>query len=141
MSAHAAVRLFASFVLALSLVLANTVHLGWLGLTAFVGFNLIQFSFSGFCPAMLVMRWTGLKPAEPSPSRTAARWAQVPFGLAVLAAVGLGLWGPSLGLGFTTVVVGLLALMWGQSAFTGTCPMIWLMKTLRVGQPKTTAVA
>ena len=42
-------RVAGSFVL-LSLTLALTVHIGWLGLAAFVGLNLLQSSFTGFCP-------------------------------------------------------------------------------------------
>jgi hypothetical protein len=42
-------RVAGTFVLT-SLVLAMTVHIGWLGLAAFVGLNLLQSSFTGFCP-------------------------------------------------------------------------------------------
>jgi hypothetical protein len=34
----------------LSILLAWQVHPGWLGLTAFVGVNLLQSSFTDFCP-------------------------------------------------------------------------------------------
>jgi len=44
------IRRFAgAFVLA-SLALAYWVHPGWLLFTAFVGFNLLQSSFTSFCP-------------------------------------------------------------------------------------------
>lgn len=42
-------RVAGSIVLA-SILLALTVHIGWLGLAAFVGLNLLQSSFTGFCP-------------------------------------------------------------------------------------------
>jgi len=46
-----------TFVLA-SLALGVWVHRGWLLLAAFVGLNLIQSAFTGFCPPeMLLRRW------------------------------------------------------------------------------------
>jgi hypothetical protein len=42
-------RVAGTFVLT-SLLLAMTVHIGWIGLAAFVGLNLLQSSFTGFCP-------------------------------------------------------------------------------------------
>jgi Inner membrane protein YgaP-like, transmembrane domain len=37
----------------------------WLWLAVFVGANLLQSSVTGFCPAELVLRWVGLRPAAP----------------------------------------------------------------------------
>ena len=34
----------------------------WLLLTAFVGVNLLQSAFTGFCPAAIVFRLLGIKP-------------------------------------------------------------------------------
>ncbi len=34
---------------------------GWLWLTFFVGFNLFQSAFTGFCPAAMIFKATGLK--------------------------------------------------------------------------------
>jgi len=45
----------------LSLVLAHLFSPYWLWLTAFVGLNLIQSSFTGFCPAALVFKRLGIK--------------------------------------------------------------------------------
>jgi hypothetical protein len=44
------VRTVAGTFVLISLVLALLVSNYWLGFTAFVGFNLIQSSFTGFCP-------------------------------------------------------------------------------------------
>jgi hypothetical protein len=44
-----------------SLALAYYVSPYWLWLTAFVGLNLIQSSFTGFCPAAMVFRALGAK--------------------------------------------------------------------------------
>jgi len=46
-------------------VLLSVFHsLHWLWFTAFVGVNLIQASFSGFCPLAKVLKGFGLKPGE-----------------------------------------------------------------------------
>lgn len=56
------VRGFAgSFVLA-SLLLAHFVSLNWLWLTAFVGANLLQSSFTGFCPLVNILKRLGIEP-------------------------------------------------------------------------------
>jgi len=51
-----------TFIMA-SLILAHYVSPAWLLLTAFVGFNLFQSSFTGFCPAALVFEKMGFKSA------------------------------------------------------------------------------
>ena len=54
------IRRFAgAFVLA-SLLLAHYHSAYWLWFTAFVGFNLLQSSFTGFCPLEIVLRKLGL---------------------------------------------------------------------------------
>jgi hypothetical protein len=45
----------------LSLALAWLVSPYWLVLAAFVGANLLQASFTGFCPAAIIFRKLGLK--------------------------------------------------------------------------------
>lgn len=47
-------RIAGVFVLT-SVALALTVHIYWLGLAAFVGLNLLQFSFTNFCPLSLIL--------------------------------------------------------------------------------------
>jgi len=39
-----------------SLALGWFVHPGWYGLTTFVGLNLFQSSFTGFCPLEMILR-------------------------------------------------------------------------------------
>lgn len=70
MTVDRAVLAFAGFMVLVSLALAWLVHPYWLFLTAFVGFNLIQSAFTGFCPAAIVFRKLGLKagPAFDCPS-------------------------------------------------------------------------
>ena len=54
------IRRFAgAFVLA-SLLLANYHSPYWLWFTAFVGFNLLQSSFTGFCPLEIILRKLGV---------------------------------------------------------------------------------
>ena len=43
-----------------SLTLAHYVSPSWLWLTAFVGANLLQSAFTGFCPAETVLRKLGV---------------------------------------------------------------------------------
>lgn len=50
---------FAGSFILLSLALAHWVHPAWLWFTAFVGANLLQSAFSGFCPLAVVLRKAG----------------------------------------------------------------------------------
>jgi hypothetical protein len=52
-----------SFIL-LSLVLSQVHSIYWLWFTAFVGLNLLQSAFTGFCPAALIFKKLGAKPGE-----------------------------------------------------------------------------
>lgn len=61
MNLDRAVLAFAGLMVLASLALAHYVSPNWLWLTAFVGLNLIQSSFTGFCPAALVFRALGAK--------------------------------------------------------------------------------
>jgi len=56
------VFVFAGCVILLGLVLALTVSPWWLILPGFAALNMIQASFTGFCPAALVMKRLGLRP-------------------------------------------------------------------------------
>lgn len=61
MTINRAVTAFAGFMVLLSLLLAWTVSPYFLGLTAFVGANLLQSAFTGFCPAASLFRKLGLR--------------------------------------------------------------------------------
>lgn len=56
MSLEHAVEAFAGFMVLLSVVLTYFVHPAWMWLTVFVGVNLFQQSFTGFCPAAIVLK-------------------------------------------------------------------------------------
>ena len=61
MNIDRAVLTLAGSVVLISILLAWLVSPYWLLLTAFVGANLFQASFTGFCPAAIVFRRLGLK--------------------------------------------------------------------------------
>ncbi len=64
MSIDRIVLAFAGTVVLASLALAQLVHPNWLWLTAFVGANLLQSAFTGFCPLALVLKRLGARPGH-----------------------------------------------------------------------------
>ncbi len=52
---------FAGALILLSVVLALWQSLYWLILTVFVGANLLQSAFTGFCPAAIILKKVGLR--------------------------------------------------------------------------------
>ena len=61
MNVDRAVLTLAGSMVLVSLALAWLVSPDWLFLTAFVGANLLQAAFTGFCPAAIVFRKLGMK--------------------------------------------------------------------------------
>ncbi len=64
MTIDRAVMAFAGLVVLASLALAQWQSPVWLLLTAFVGLNLLQASFTGFCPAAMIFNLLGVKPGK-----------------------------------------------------------------------------
>jgi hypothetical protein len=64
MNLDKAVLLFAGLVVLTSLALARWVHPAWLWLAVFAGLNMIQASFTGFCPAAILFRKAGVKAGQ-----------------------------------------------------------------------------
>ncbi len=62
MSIDRIVMLFAGSVILLSLALSQLHHVYWLFLAAFVGANLVQAAFTGFCPLAKILKAFGTKP-------------------------------------------------------------------------------
>ena len=62
MSIDRAVLAFAGTMVLVSLLLAHLHSAHWLWLTAFVGANLLQSAFTGFCPLAKILRYAGLRP-------------------------------------------------------------------------------
>jgi hypothetical protein len=54
------IRRMAGTFIIVSLLLAHYHNTYWLWFTAFVGFNLFQSSFTGFCPAEMILKKLGV---------------------------------------------------------------------------------
>lgn len=61
MNIDRAVMAFAGLMILASVALSYFVSPWWLMLTAFVGLNLLQASFTGFCPAAMLFGKLGFK--------------------------------------------------------------------------------
>lgn len=61
MTIDRAVMAFAGLMILASLTLAYAVHPYWLGLAAFVGLNLLQAAFTGFCPLAIILKRLGVR--------------------------------------------------------------------------------
>jgi hypothetical protein len=61
MTIDRAVMAFAGTMILLSLALAYAFTPYWLALAAFVGLNLLQSSFTGFCPLAMVLKRLGVR--------------------------------------------------------------------------------
>lgn len=66
MSLDRAVMMFAGVMILISIALTQFASPMWWLLTAFVGLNLIQSSFTGFCPAAMVLRKLGVGKGVPA---------------------------------------------------------------------------
>ena len=58
------VMAFAGAFVLISLVLAHFHSPYWLWFTAFVGANLFQSAFTGFCPMAMILKKLGVKPGK-----------------------------------------------------------------------------
>ena len=61
MNVDRAVMAFAGLMILLSVVLSWLVSPYWMLFTVFIGLNMLQAAFTGFCPAALIFRWFGVK--------------------------------------------------------------------------------
>ena len=64
MSIDRIVLAFAGIVILASLALSQFHHVNWLWLTAFVGANLLQSAFTGFCPLAIILKKLGARPGH-----------------------------------------------------------------------------
>ncbi|MBS0485566.1 MAG: DUF2892 domain-containing protein [Proteobacteria bacterium] len=60
---RAVIAVAGSFIL-ISLLLAHFHSSNWLWFTAFVGANLLQSAFTGFCPMAMFLKKLGVKPGS-----------------------------------------------------------------------------
>lgn len=61
MNIDRAVMAFAGVMILASVLLVHFVSPWWLLFTAFIGLNLLQASFTGFCPAAMVFKRLGVR--------------------------------------------------------------------------------
>lgn len=66
MKTESAIRVLAGTFVLLSVALAHWVDARWIWLAVFVGVNLVQSAFTGFCPAEIILRRLGLTKEGPS---------------------------------------------------------------------------
>ncbi len=64
MSIDKIVLAFAGIVVLTSLVLSQVHSVNWLWLAAFVGANMLQAAFTGFCPLAMILKAVGAKPGQ-----------------------------------------------------------------------------
>ena len=62
MSIDRIVLAFAGTMILVSVLLAHLFSPNWLWLTAFVGLNLLQSAFTGFCPLARLLKAVGARP-------------------------------------------------------------------------------
>lgn len=62
MTLDRAVMAFAGCVVLIGVALSLTVHPWWIALTVFAGLNMLQASFTGFCPAARLFKAFGVRP-------------------------------------------------------------------------------
>jgi hypothetical protein len=67
MNVDRAVMAFAGVMNLLSVVLAVWVSPWWLLFTAFIGLNMLQAAFTGFCPAAMIFRKFGFRAGSAFP--------------------------------------------------------------------------
>ena len=67
MTVDRAVLAFAGTLILVSLGLAQLVSPPWLWFTAFIGANMLQSAFTGFCPAAIIFRKLGARPGSAFP--------------------------------------------------------------------------
>lgn len=129
MTVNAALRLMAGTVVIISLLLSLYVHPNWLYLTGFVGLNLLQSAFSGWCPAVTIFKALGLKQTSCNVhGMSVDQGVHIIAGTLILISVASVLWlnAGMLWLAITAIVgVSLL-----QSAFTGWCLAMTIARLL-----------
>lgn len=62
MSIDRVVMAFAGVMILASIALSQLHHIYWLALSAFVGANMLQAAFTGFCPLAMILKKLGVKP-------------------------------------------------------------------------------
>ncbi|MDH5765809.1 MAG: DUF2892 domain-containing protein [Gammaproteobacteria bacterium] len=58
------VMAFAGLMIILSVALSQLHSVNWLWFTGFVGINILQSAFTGFCPLVNILKAIGVKPGQ-----------------------------------------------------------------------------
>jgi hypothetical protein len=129
MSVSAALRLMAGTVVLISLALGTYINPAWYYLTGFVGVNLLQSAFTGWCPAVTIFKKLGLKQESCSVGGMSVNQGiHIMAGTIVLGTVIAVLFFKiNVLLLIVTAVVGASLL---QSAFSGWCPGMNIVRLL-----------
>jgi hypothetical protein len=64
MSIDRVVLAVAGLFIVISVILGHYVHPYWLFFTVFVGANLFQSAFTGFCPLAIILKKLGVRPGQ-----------------------------------------------------------------------------
>ena len=64
MSVDRVVLAVAGLFIIISVILGHYVHPYWLFFTLFVGANLFQSAFTGFCPMAMILKKFGIRPGQ-----------------------------------------------------------------------------
>lgn len=64
MNVDRALLVFAGVMVLVSLLLTTMVNPNFIWFTAFIALNMIQASFTGFCPAVIIFKKLGIKPGS-----------------------------------------------------------------------------
>ena len=64
MSIDRVVLAFAGLMILLSVTLSQVHSINWLWFTGFVGINILQSAFTGFCPLATMLKAVGIKPGQ-----------------------------------------------------------------------------
>ncbi|MFT6351102.1 MAG: hypothetical protein ACJAZ4_000624 [Neptuniibacter pectenicola] len=136
MTINAALRLMAGLVVLTSLALGTYLNANWYYLTGFVGLNLFQSAFTGWCPAILVFKKLGLKAECPTDKGVTVNQAvHIIAGSVIILTVGAVLFLHVTPM--TLIITAIIGASLTQSAFTGWCPAMMIASML--GCKKTTA--
>ncbi|MGY8871806.1 MAG: YgaP family membrane protein [Pseudomonadales bacterium] len=129
MTVSAALRLMAGTVVLISLALGTYINPNWFYLTGFVGLNLLQSAFTGWCPAITIFKKLGLQQESCNVAgMNVNQGIHIMAGAIILGTVvAVLLFNINTLLLAVTAIVGVSLL---QSAFSGWCPGMSIVKLL-----------
>lgn len=129
MTINAALRLMAGSVVLISLALGTYVSQNWFYLTGFVGLNLLQSAFTGWCPAISIFTKLGLKQEACNTTGMSVNQAVHILAGSIILGTVIAVMAIQVNIMLlaVTAVVGASLI---QSAFTGWCPGMTIARIL-----------